>query len=161
MLQTIQFVEKLRVLIFSTILSMWKSWNISFSPSSVIFPLTTPELMAGFENAFWHMKCDSLYLEGATNTLLPPTEIRDTILYYSYLRNGEEIGGFSLNSFWYFVGRKISSKLYFITWYMLERKTWFRSFSLLAVFLEQSQYRVHDLKTCKQIKEETICWLSS
>ena len=71
--------------------------------------------MAEFENAFWHMKCDSLYLEGATNTVLPPTETRDSILYYFYLRNEEEIGGFSLNSLCYFVGRKISSKLYFIT----------------------------------------------
>ena len=70
--------------------------------------------MADFENVFWHMKHDSLYLEGTTNTVLPPAETRDAILYYFYLRNGEEIGGFSLNSFWYFVGRKISSKLYFI-----------------------------------------------
>lgn len=60
------------------------------------------------------MKRDSLLLEEATNTFLPPTEFRDAILHYFYLKNGEEICGFSLNSFWYFVGRKIPSKLYFI-----------------------------------------------
>lgn len=70
--------------------------------------------MAEFEDAFWYVKRESLLLEGATNNVLPLTEIRDAILYYFYLRNGKEIGGFSLNSFWYFMGRKTSSKLYFI-----------------------------------------------
>lgn len=101
----------------------------------------------------------TLYLEeSTTNTVFPPTEIWDAILYHFYSRNDKEICGSSLNSFWYFVGKEDVFKMIFYNLIRALEENCFRS---LAVYLEQHKYRVSDLKMGKYIKEERIWWLGS